>query len=176
MAIRRASGRRSSGPKRPTFWEGAAISQAVSTSTQVVSTVVSEATLENTPNPTLVRTRGIITCELTASGANSASSFITMGLIVVDDRALTAGIGSLQLPGTDTGSDWLWIGQWSPHVHDTGQPEATNLAGHQVIQVDSKAMRKIELNQALIFITQNVANVSTQTVLIRAQLRFLFKR
>jgi len=100
-----------------------------------------------------------------------------MGIMVVDARALAAGIGSLELPGTHIGSDWMW---WDTRTLDManapGENEDTALGLRHDIIVDGKAMRKVSLNQALVFISQNVNLNSSHTVQVSGELRVLLKR
>ena len=116
--------------------------------------------------------------QLTASVASPGSSLITMGIMVVDALALAAGVGSLQAPGTDIGSDWLWWGTVPINLNG-GSVASPNTDGQTVmsrVTIDSKAMRKIGLNQAVVFITENQPLVSTQTVQVIFDVRCLLKR
>ena len=44
------------------------------------------------------------------------------------------------------------------------------------IEIDSKAMRKVGLNQVLVFAVQHTALVGTQSVVTNGAVRVLFKR
>ena len=110
MANRRGFGRPLvRGPKRRTAWNGAFVDLANVDSSGTFQQVITEASLENIPNSTIVRCRGeiMVTVNNAASAALSRGS-VTMGLMLVDSKALAIGITALQLPGTDIGSDWLW--------------------------------------------------------------------
>ena len=150
---------------------------SVGSAVSVLGVVTPEAILENTPNPTLTRIRGSIHIVSTATGAANARALIVMGIMVVDGRALTAGIGSLELPFVDIGSDWLW---WDARVVDMatapGQNEDLALGLRHDIVVDNKAMRKVGLNQAVVFVTSNIAQNSSHTVQVSGALRVLYKR
>ena len=172
MANRRAF-RRGSSQRRPTFWEGATFQAIPSVGgVQVtVNTLVSEATLENVPEPTVVRCRGsYIYSEASING----STVVGMGIMLVDNAALAAGVASLQSPLTDDGSDWLW---WDVFGLDNVGTENADPARTGQRMIDSKAMRKVKLNQALVLITEaNGIGGSAAVITIVGGIRVLFKR
>jgi len=142
----------------------------------VVITVVSEAILENYPNPTLVRQRGAVLAYLNAGGA-TLDSVLTMGMYFADKAAVTAGIASLELPNRDIGSDWLW---WAtiPLADNSGTIDQIRptTSAHR-IEIDGKAMRKAEPNQSLVFVAEVTDfGVSNASVAVNASARLLFKR
>ena len=166
-------GFRRAAPRRTTFWNGA-IFQALPSVAGVdstVSTVLSEVTLETVPNATIIRCRG--TYGWTVAGADG-SGVCALGIMLVNAPALAVGIGSLPTPITDIGSDWLWwdIFGWD-NVGTAG--DGPVLAGQRVI--DSKAMRKVKLNQVLVMITQiSGLGAAAGIATIAAGLRVLQKR
>ena len=176
MANQRRSGRFSSGPKRRTTWEGAAFDANIANGVSFVSTVVSEAILENVPNPTVVRIRGRVHIVGTAIGAAFARTQVAMGIYVADSKAITAGITALELPFTGIGSDWMW---WDTAILESNTsvspPSVDNLGSHFDIEIDNKAMRKIQPNQALVFVAENNALNSTLTVQVSGVVRVLLK-
>ena len=138
---------------------------------------MTEALLENVPSPTIVRIRGHVHIVSTAAGADNARSQMTMGIMVVDVKALAAGISALEIPLTNIGSDWMW---WDTRTVDiavaTATLEDTALGLRQDIVIDNKAMRKVGLNQALVFIMENTNLNSSHTIQVTASLRILLKR
>ena len=153
------------------------IDGSLASATSVVFTLLSEANLENVPNPTIVRIRGNIHLVSTAAAADNARTQITMGIMVVDVKAFTAGISALELPATGIGGDWLW---WDTRTIDiavaSATAEDTALGIRHNIEVDNKAMRKVGLNQVLVLIAQNENLNSAHTVQLSAALRILLKR
>ena len=159
------------------FWEGASFSQLLTTGTAAVLTAVSEATIENIPNPTLVRVRGEGAVYVTAIGASGAQAIVSVGLIKVTARALAAGVASLPTPGTDTGSDWLWHKDVPLGVRGSLGADSESLGAHVArFEIDNKAMRKFEPNEVLVIVFENVALVGTQSTQITVAMRFLFKK
>ncbi len=161
--------------KRVMMWEGTQIdlSDLVVATPQGVA-VITEATLENFPAPTLIRSRGQLGVTLDASSAANALSFVTMGIIVMTRAALAAA--AFPLPSTDIGSDWLW---WDVATlandaagNDQGAPGG---GGVDRKIVDSKAMRKIGLNEAVVFIAELTACEGTTVANICGSIRFLLK-
>jgi len=171
----RRSFRGSQAPRRTAFWEGALIDFSLASGTSAIAAAISEATLENVPNPTIVRVRGNVHLVATAVGGTLARANITLGLMVVDARAFAAGAGSLELPGTDLGSDWMW---WDTRtLEQTSATVVDDSTGiRKDIHVDNKAMRKVGLNQLLVFFAQGVVLNSAVTTQVTASLRILIKR
>jgi len=162
-------------PKRPTFWEGASGVFSLTTGTIATATVVSEATLENTPNPTLIRIHGHIFAHVIARGAAGDAANLGLGMIVQSSAAVAAGVGSQPTPITDVSSPWLLHRQV---IFDSNiaPPNGTDIGGNQHIMIDNKSMRKFSLNQALQFTVQNTALFGTLSISIGYAFRFLFKR
>ena len=176
MANQRRSFRRA-GPRRATTWEGFSVSFAgVTAAAPAFAIVVAEAVLENFPNPTLVRQRGSYLAYANAGGA-TLDSILFLGLYFADASAVAAGIASLETPGTDVGSDWIWIDQiaLSDNSGTLDQNRPTVAAGRRMI--DGKAMRKADQNQALILVAEVVdfgATLLNATATVSA--RLLFKK
>jgi len=162
-------------PKRPTFWEGATGAFTLTTGTVSTSTVVTEATLENTPNPTLIRIHGHIFVHVTARGAAGDAAILGLGMIPQSSAAVAAGVTSMPVPITDVSSPWLFHRQV---VLDSNiaPPNGTDIGGNYHIIVDNKSMRKFDLNQALQLTVQNLAIAGTLSLSVAFAFRFLFKR
>ena len=168
--------RRASGPKRSMFWEGSVLDVSIVGGGSGGVEIITEAQFEQVPNPTLIRVRGVINLRGTAIGAAEARGQITMGLIVVTQKAFTAGLASMPAPATDISSDWLWWDTRTMVVQSATADEDTALGINRLIPVDNKAMRKIEMNQLLAFIVQNVSLNSSITTQVSGHLRVLIKR
>jgi len=162
-------------PKRPTFWEGATGAFTLTTGTVSTATVVSEATLENTPNPTLIRIHGHVFVHVTARGAAGDAIVLGMGMIPQSSAAVAAGVASMPVPVTDVSSPWIMHRQV---VLDSNiaPPNGTDIGANLHIVIDNKSMRKFDLNQALQFTVQNTVIAGTLSVSIAFAFRFLFKR
>jgi len=183
MAHRRTrSGFRRGGPRRPTFWETVsttAFQTLTSGATEsVVNTLVLESETDSVPNPTLVRIRGHVYQEL---GTNSATIgdavLLAHAIMVVDAKQLAIGVTALPLPISDNSEDFLWAD--SAIVTRSTTSLATS-AGRDFadIVIDSKAMRKMTLNQVLVMVTEMdvQAGISGRDVRFGFQMRLLFKK
>ena len=162
--------------RRPTFWEGTDFNQNVTTGAAIIQSLVSEAVLENSPNPTLIRMRGEGLVTLTASAATPGRCVAFLGIKLTTAAALAGA--AVELPSTDIGSEWIW---WTaiPLFLSGGSVAAPNSDGRTIVRrfmIDSKAMRKVTQNQVLVMVAQNVVVTSTQTFDVLGGLRILFKR
>ena len=153
------SGRRSSGPRRPTFWETASTTALVPLAdggtTASVTAIVSEAELDNVPNPTLVRIRGHVFNRLsTVADALGDCILVAHAIMVVDAKQLAIGVTAMPLPLTDNSEDFLWA---DSAFLSHGLSSVGGLDGNRAmvnLVIDSKAMRKITLNQVLVMVTE----------------------
>ena len=154
--------------KRRVAWEGAFGSSLASGAGSFVTTLISEAVLEARPAPTLVRCRGEFWAKSQTSAVNAR---VTAGIIVVTAKALAAGVASLPTPLTDVGSDWLW---WDTYATawQTGEPIETG--GFRRV-IDSKAMRKVGLNQVVVMVVEVTSISGTPSVDIVFGVRMLLK-
>jgi len=172
------------GARRATFWESAT-SLTTQTLTDgatvaVVTAIVSEAQLDNVPNPTLVRIRGQIFARLGANAeAQSDMINISHAIMVVDAKQFAIGITAMPLPITDNSEDYLWYG--SQYVANTAHGTAATVQSSYTMDrllVDSKAMRKITLNQVLVIVSEMVQLAGTGGADVQCGLNFrmLFKK
>ena len=161
--------------RRRTSWEGAQLNFTLTTGVQSQAAIVSEAILENVPNPTIVRIRGEVLVAVSASGAAGAVSEAVMGIKITTSSAFAAGGASVESPSTEIGGDWIW---WhtAPLRNDAaftaGNDEGLLWAR---VPIDSKAMRKVKVNEVLIFVVHNVAIASTHSQVISGGVRILLK-
>jgi len=96
---------------------------------------------------------------------------VNMGLILVTETALAAS--AIPLPGADVGNDWLWID--SAVVGSQADDQIGGAVTLERMVVDSKAMRKVNNNQALVLVLQLTACEGTIVVNVCGSLRFLLK-
>ena len=161
--------------RRPTFWEGVNVDSLVATGTQNVIAAVPEATLENVPNPTIVRVRGQFLIGVVSPSAG-ARAHMTMGLIIVDTQAFSVPV--VQAPLGDIGSDWLWWTSISLIADGTGVTPTDDggLSVFERVEIDNKAMRKFQNNQVLALVLQNNVLNGTMSIRVSGVPRFLFKK
>jgi len=90
---------------------------------------------------TMVRHRGLFVANL-VSATSAGDGFIgAVGIGIVSSSAFTAGISSVPTPVTEMGWDgWLWHSFFEVHK---GSVDGVG-SEHQRIELDSKAMRKLE--------------------------------
>jgi len=170
VAARRQAFR--SAPKRRMSWEGANIDASdLVVATPQFFTVLTAAILENFPTPTITRTRGKLTTTTDSSSTPGGIGRVNMGLILVTETALAAS--AIPLPGTDVGNDWLWID--SAVVGSQADDQIGGAVTVERMVVDSKAMRKVNNNQALVLVLQLTACEGTIVVNVCGSLRFLLK-
>jgi len=171
MARRRVFQR--AAPRRRMTWEGSQVDMTMTSGASTVLAIVTEATLENIPNPTIVRVRGNLLLRVTAQGAAGTRGILFLGIKLTTATALAAT--AVEVPGTDIGSDWLWWEARGFSTLDTGIGQSNNQQTYVHLPIDSKAMRKVEINQVLVLVVQHTALVSTQTLQATGGLRILLK-
>ncbi len=94
------------------------------------------------------------------------------GIAVVTLDAFNAGIGSVPNPETDADWDgWLWYSKIQLMGGITGDGA---VAGVVRTEIDSKAMRKVRINDVIIGVHRYV-EVGTAVLISNAATRFLFK-
>ena len=157
------------------FWEGSNGTFAIATGGSAIQTIVTEAALENTPNPTLIRVRGEVIVMVTAIGAANAKAICSLGLIIQSNAAIAAGAGAMPQPNADVGSDFLWHRMVPLHVDNAIDTEGKLGTQASRFEIDNKAMRKFGLNQGLVLNVQNTVLVSTMSFEVTFAMRLLFK-
>ncbi len=163
--------------RRPTIWLVASDLQTVTTGASVTSAIISAVSAETFPVPTLVRIRGEITVAIASSAATPGRVNVFCGIAVVSQAALAGA--AVSLPFTDGSRDWIW---WSVFPLKITSGNITTPTGEEPFNlttrktIDSKSMRKIPGDSALVFVTENVVVTSTQTVDVQYGVRMLLKR
>ena len=157
--------------RRKTTWSGTGVSavgmQPVAISSKVLLTSHTGAFLEDIAPATLVRVRGQIGVESDQTAAVEQQTG-ALGIAVVSEQARAAGAASL--PGPQTNSDWdgwLWWYGFSYRLQVLSQSGMNPNFVHEIV-VDSKAMRKIGEQDALVYMAENasashVFNVAVNT-------------
>ena len=177
------SGRRSNAPRRQTFWETVSTT-ALQTLTDggtvaAVNTIVLETETDGVPNPTVIRIRGHVFQRLgAASNLVEDCILIAHAIMVVDAKQLAIGVTAMPIPLSDNSEDFLWADSTF-----LSRGSAAALGEDQGIQqsdivVDSKAMRKLTLNQTLVMVTEmDVQSGGVgRDVDFGFQMRILFKK
>ena len=160
------------GPRRLTQWIGPAVQGYVSVTSGAkvaVSSFTPQAATPSANRPTVVRTRGMISI---IPGAFSASVSIVgaVGCCIVSSDALAVGITAI--PGPFSDSEWGGWFVWHSFAYRFEFDDATGVQfPNWNWQVDSKAMRKVGPNEALV----QVAESQSGAFDIAAPLRTLVK-
>ena len=94
-----------------------------------------------------------------------------MGLIVVTDQAAAAGGVALPSPLDDANAGWMWH-SFQPFLA-SGVTLDAGSEDYRVVEIDTKAMRKLGVNQQLAFIAE-VSTGNYSAIVITAGLRALF--
>jgi len=99
---------------------------------------------------TIVRTRLNFFAESDQDAA-AERYLVTLGAAVVSDEAVAIGVTAIPTPQTEAGSD-LWF-LYETIIGRFGGATATGETGRS-LQVDSKAMRKVEDGQDVVFVIE----------------------
>ena len=148
-----------SGPRRQTLW-GGSVPQTSQTSlaaaTKQLFATFSVTTLETfTGVPaTMIRNRGVLSIQSDQEAGDEAVHG-AIGMAIVQGQAAAAGVASI--PGPVTDSDWDGWALWMPFVHSLSflTAASANQPAQSVFHYDSKAMRKINDNEAVVFVIEN---------------------
>ena len=157
-------------PKRKTVWVGTASSAsvAVASAASVIHSSFVPSALSMLA-PTIVRVRGffsifpsVLTADLTWFGA--------YGLCIVSDEALAIGTTAIPRPHDDDDwPGWLVHGYFGGHVEaDAAGPLLTQPTS---FSVDSKAMRKVGVNESVVWMVE--AQLGAVTAVLQARVLML---
>ncbi len=142
--------RRGRGPQRVAQWVGSADQGSVAVTAGAKVVIQSNALLENA---TIVRVRGQLTTFPTVASAD-LNIIGAYGIGIVSDEAFAAGAASI--PGPWSNKDW---GGWFVWLPISWRFEF--ISGVGVLQagitsvIDSKAMRKIGLNETVVVVAES---------------------
>ncbi len=145
-----------------------------------ITAIVSEAELENVPNPTLVRVRGQIFARLGSNAeAQSDSILLAHAMLLIDAKQLAVGITAVPLPLTNNSEEYLWFGSqyMANSAHGTPATIASSYTMDR-LNVDSKAMRKVSSDHVLVIVSEmdQQAGTAGADVQCSFNFRFLFKK
>ncbi len=146
------------GAKRKTTWIGPADQGSVSVGNGLKVLVSSfDAFAVGLPEPTIVRTRGVVGVRPTLFTTDQDIAG-AIGMAVVTDRAFTAGASSIPGPWTDSGWDgWLVWRSFSYHLDFSD--ETGKVATDWSFEVDSKGMRKMTGDETFVVMVESQVGV-----------------
>ncbi len=159
------------------LWTVATGLQTVTTGASVTNTILTEASAEAFPVPTLVRIRGSMTVVASAFAATPGRMTCFTGIKVVSAAALAGS--AVSLPFDDGSQDWIW---WQAIPLSLVSGNITTPTGAEPFQlshrltIDSKSMRKIPGDSVLVLVSENEVVTSTGTFDVHFGLRLLLKR
>ncbi len=163
-------------PRRQTSWALGPESSAqnVASSTTQIWTVATVPVIEGL---TIVRTRGFIRCLLTTVSAADSGFSGAFGIGVTNQNAVAVGVGSVPTPITDLDWDgWLWHSFFDVRsITATIADGANAVAMEWSMEIDSKAMRKLNDTETAVFGATEVTETGTAVMNIHAQCRQLVK-
>ncbi len=156
-----------SGPRRKTLW-GSQDSQstAVAAATSILLARFTAAQLDSLAPMTVVRERGVAQA---TTDQVAASELVegAIGFAIVSETAAAAGAASI--PGPVTNADWDGWYAWYGIQSQTFFLDATGFLTNagMLIQIDSKAMRKVNDSESLVVMVENASasagfNISMQ--------------
>ena len=103
---------------------------------------------------TIVRVRGNLLASLDFVAVDERY-VLGVGLIVVTDAAAVAGAASLPSPTDNADAEWLWH-QFIPLATQTAAQTDSNGNQSRMVEIDSKAMRKVKTNSRLVMVADGV--------------------
>jgi len=175
MARRAFSGAR----KRPVTWGvGSAASSMTNAATGKKIWTTSITSVGAALERTIVRLRGSFICQLSLATAALDGFEIGLGIGLVTEQALTAGLTAVPGPLTDTDWDgWMWhqVG----HVIAATATIADGVNGPGSTwrgEIDSKAMRKWDEDAMAVVGVIEVTELGTASVEFHAHTRMLLKQ
>ena len=141
--------------RRKTFWDGGTAALPFPGSfpdfgnNAVASTVQLQA-LE--PRVTLIRTRGFVTVSLSVAATALALVEFAFGMILVNDNAGAAGVGSIPDPFDDPSAPWIVHRYGTVMNIAAGGPD--NDLSSQRFEIDSKAKRVVIEGERLVWVAR----------------------
>ena len=120
---------------------------------------------------TIVRTRGMVNIRSDQTSVSEDYS-AAIGLAVVTDQVVAAGVASVPTPTTDSASDWFVYQLMSGELQVTSDIGRL-LFVNETVQIDSRSMRKVDLGEDIITVVESTALSSG--VIIDSFVRVLIK-
>ena len=125
---------------------------------------------------TLVRLRGLAMVQLLTADAVGAGMHGAVGIGIATSAAFVAGAGSLPTPLTEIDWDgWLWHNVFDVRAITATRADGVNSNGaRQIMEIDSKAMRKFDEDMTLFGAWETVESTNS-SIEMQATTRGLFK-
>ena len=163
-------------PRRKTQWFGGPGSTAVTAVTasgsQLLGVAVSAAAGQE--DHTLIRTRGILDIVMTSATSGGDGFFGAVGIGLVTTPAIVAGVASVPTPISEVEWDgWLWHSFFSVHASIGGA--FNNPSSAFRMEIDSKAMRKLEGTQMSLYAAIEVVEIGASAISVFLNTRTLHK-
>ena len=159
------------GPRRATDW-GASSVQSSKVNIAAASAVLDEVFVPIVGGETLIRTRGALAYSSDQAIATE-TQVGAFGICVVTAQAVSVGITAIPHPATDAAwGGWLYH-QFLQRVFRFGTAVGMEPDFMHQIEVDSKAMRKVDEDERLITVWENTS--STHGIDTLSSFRFLSK-
>ena len=130
---------------------------------------VSQIVLSDTASGTIMRARGRIKAAIDTGTVNDIC-VVGLGLIVVTPEQLAVGTSAIPNSNDDLDADWLWHG----FVPLSAVATATGNEDFAMIEVDSKAMRRMKQGMSVALRMDNAALAGTPAVDVTFGIRMLF--
>ena len=141
--------------RRRTDWSATAPETSWSNLAAATSVIDSTFVLLEGQNETITRVRGLLSVD-TDQQAATERPHGAFGICIVSDQAVAAGVASVPSPYTEADSDlWLLHQFWATNLRFS-----TAVGFRQTLmqyELDSKAMRKISVDETLIAVMENAA-------------------
>ena len=141
--------------RKLTQWSGFTSGTAV-TNLAAATIVLDQVGIPNVQEQTVVRTRGILTIinDQQAATRNVHGAF---GIAIVEEPAATIGVTAVPSPISDIGSDAWFV--WLPFelTNQFASAIGFNTPAQSNFMIESKAMRKLSIEQRLVFVVENEA-------------------
>lgn len=158
--------RRTRGPRKDYTWNGATLDGSGITTTQSV-----QAAVTFNASGTVARARGRIKAYID-NPSDGDRIYVGAGLIVVTEEQLAVGATATPNPLTDLDAEWMWHGFMPLAFETTTNTEASTLA-MDVLEIDSKAMRRVKQTQSLALVVARTAGAGSSSISFVAGLRIL---
>ena len=156
---------------RSMVWVGTGLSVSTTTTAATLLSSLNAAALGLRPF-TVVRTRMGITL-LSDQEAAGESSQGALGMVVVSDSAAAAGVASVPTPLTEVNTDFfVYKPLFHVYAHDTNVGFQHIVGDASVHWVDSKAMRKVDLDDNIVIVYEQRTQIGS---LIAIEGRMLVK-
>ncbi len=149
----------------------APIQSAVGSSVATLISLLNAAALTNAPF-TIVRVRGLLYIA-TDQVANTEGQFASWGMTVVTEQASAIGITAIPTPVTEPESDWFVFESVAARVMVASA--ISMFSAGNAVQIDSKAMRKVDVGQDVVAVVEVPASDISEGVEFTSQFRMLIK-